>query len=791
MTIRLLARACARSIFIVPRRAFTTKGPTPFPTTPTCPAPSCPCAPTPEFPPGFEIDHKAPLNGLISNYAQHVLVCTGRDDWPSRIEEDNEGDNLAARLRELSGPRGKYSDPFHNISILNSSFPSSSPPPPPANQPPNSQTTVDSVYILPQFKYVPLLPRAPSDDSLEALVRGYLQPETLHPMHDGASDADRARLRRDPGYQTVLRGVRDVREVVVLVCGHGGRDQRCGVFGPLLRGEFERRLPERGVEVLKGAVEVESFETAAPVGVGSEYAARVGLISHIGGHKFAGNVILYLPPGLRTEDGLAHPLAGHGIWYGRVEPRHVEGIVGETILKGRVIEELPQHRAFHTTPSHSRKPPPFRIVKPPTPPPPPTQPKTTNPPTNPPTNQQQQPPQNPETNPRQEQQQYHRQQQSPRQTQPPKPTKKRKHKIPWFEFSLLLAAVLIFPPTLTALHPNPLNPTTFSPFTITAREQSATASSSKEGEDIARAWEHGLWSVEVKQPELQVARDYTPLPPPPPPPPGLLRRPPSPPGDGGKDEGEGEEGGKRGWDDGKLRFYVRKMEGGEVSSYLSRLKVGDTLELRGPRLGALLDMPEVEMEVVWANRRREDCDSRGKQGAVAALLEGFRKEYGDRFRYSCTVDEEGSFIDAGTIARATGASTPTPPAPGQQSSWGAWPVGGAGQKSSAVSSPPPDTSTTSGTCRYHAPKRLASSDDRDVPGSAVSERCQCKDINGNPVRGGKNLLMVSGPDGFIAHFAGPKVWGAGKELQGPVKGVVGDLKRKYPTLGEDWLVLKM
>jgi (2Fe-2S) ferredoxin len=71
-----------------------------------------------------------------------------------------------------------------------------------------------------------------------------------------------------------------------------------------------------------------------------KYAARVGLISHIGGHKFAGNVIVYLPPRLKTDDGEAHPLAGHGIWYGRVEPRHVEGIISETILKGRVIEEL-------------------------------------------------------------------------------------------------------------------------------------------------------------------------------------------------------------------------------------------------------------------------------------------------------------------------------------------------------------------------------------------------------------------------------------------------------------------
>lgn len=185
---------------------------------------------------------------------------------------------------------------------------------------------------------MPFLPRV-SFDSVEALVRGYLQPDKLHPMYDNLSPLHRDKLLRKPAYRELLWGVRDVTEVVVLICGHGGRDVRCGMYGPLLREAFEERLPERGIEVLRGPVEAE-VEAEGGEGTGRGYAARVGLISHIGGHKFAGNVIVYLPPGLRTEDGQAHPLAGHGIWYGRVEPSHVEGIVGETILKGRVIEEL-------------------------------------------------------------------------------------------------------------------------------------------------------------------------------------------------------------------------------------------------------------------------------------------------------------------------------------------------------------------------------------------------------------------------------------------------------------------
>ena len=58
---------------------------------------------------------------------------------------------------------------------------------------------------------------------------------------------------------------------------------------------------------------------------------NVGCISHVGGHAWAGNVIIYLPVADNTAAG---------IWYGRVEPRHVDVIIRETVLGGRVIGEL-------------------------------------------------------------------------------------------------------------------------------------------------------------------------------------------------------------------------------------------------------------------------------------------------------------------------------------------------------------------------------------------------------------------------------------------------------------------
>jgi ferredoxin-NADP reductase len=486
-----------------------------------------------------------------------------------------------------------------------------------------------------------------------------------------------------------------------------------------------------------------------------------------------------------------------------------------------------QHRAFHVSTPNHRKPPPIKIVKP--------QPK---PKTFTPTYQ---PPKDDDTR-------HHQQQQAgPIQEAKPKLESKRSK---WPSIAFIALLLLAFPPLITSTKtPQPLNQEKFTPFTITAREQvSPTAfiltleppaaaksllgskssawtwtwtiggsksdsDSGRESADvIKRAWEHGLWSVEVKQPELQVARDYTPLP-------------PHTTGDG---EGEG---------DVKLRLYIRRMERGEVSGYLARLKVGDTVELRGPRLGfdlrrrvgvdevgvgdgdgerekekkkvvffaggtgiapalqaagALLDHPEVEMQVVWANRRREDCvgcEGGEEKGAVVEMLEDFRRRYGERFRYSCTVDEEGSFIDAGAITRLAQVAPPAqPPAPARRSTWGLWSSAG-GRDSPAVS--PPAAPVNADDCSYHSAKKLVVSDEKDAAKATDGGLCQCKDIEGHSVKGGKNLLMFSGPDGFMAHYVGAKVWAGGKELQGPVKGVVGDLKRKYPSLGEDWLVLKM
>ncbi|XP_061343843.1 altered inheritance of mitochondria protein 32-like [Gastrolobium bilobum] len=95
----------------------------------------------------------------------------------------------------------------------------------------------------------------------------------------------------------------------VFVCAHGSRDVRCGVCGPVLIEKLNEEIELRG---LKDQI----FVTAC---------------SHVGGHKYAGNLIIYSP----GPDG---KIMGH--WYGYVTPNDVPELLDQHISKGEVIQRI-------------------------------------------------------------------------------------------------------------------------------------------------------------------------------------------------------------------------------------------------------------------------------------------------------------------------------------------------------------------------------------------------------------------------------------------------------------------
>jgi hypothetical protein len=261
------------------------------------------------MPSGLNIDHKRQLLGSVAPYVDHILISKpglGAQDWPSKIENDVHYPlvrslKAAVKTALLKGDRA-------NLLITASSFQE------------DGRMTADEgrtvVSIMKAGLHVTV------DDAPGAI--GLFAQNVV--ALAGQGGLSKEVLRR---HNTGLSG--SIGEVTVLVCGHQNRDERCGVMGPLLAKEFKSKLKHAGFNIRDdlGIPQMEVSSTEKP--------ASVGLISHIGGHAFAGNVIIYVP---QTDQYRWHPLAGKGVWYGRVEPKHVEGIVAKTVKEGVVIQEL-------------------------------------------------------------------------------------------------------------------------------------------------------------------------------------------------------------------------------------------------------------------------------------------------------------------------------------------------------------------------------------------------------------------------------------------------------------------
>ncbi|KAM0561902.1 hypothetical protein ACHAPJ_003073 [Fusarium lateritium] len=349
---------------------------------------------------------------------------------------------------------------------------------------------------------------------------------------------------------------------------------------------------------------------------------------------------------------------------------------------------------------------------------------------------------------------------------------------------------LLTPPS----RPNTLNDITFVPYAVTEREAISPTSfvitavpripnpSLPYLHPSDSRWSNPLWSVEFKQPEVQISRHYTPLPP-------LASEDPA---------------------DGALRFYIRTVGDGEMSNYLGRRRVGEDVFLRGPHVGfelaerlgehsrlvflaggtgvvpgmqaakAVLDSNQnSNVDLLWAVRKREEVqkNSAPRQQSswkfwqdkkpttlglevegpspVTKRLQDLKRTYGGRLRIQVVVDEEGTRFQGKDI-------------------------------SSAITASPATAASFNASCRFHDQAMHVHASEFALP---EAPGCVCKPTEGTAP--GKNLFIVSGPDGFIEYYAGPKIWLGGQQTQGPIAGVAGQLQRQNPALARDWLVLKM
>jgi len=289
-----------------------------------------------EYPKKFDIDFETEMRGSVKPYRRQVIISTGKTDWQHEVTEE-EG-SLAAHLSKAnekmlaSAPKmnGEKAGPpppagvftpstAMRLAVLNGSLTTCT-----------EDRDMHTVLVMPDFKAISGV--APSALGAETLWKSVLDP-TLG--SGGAAD-----LPRDFKTWTLPYNC------VILLCSHKKRDNRCAIAAPKLETTFIHMLHAEGWEVdtqlddlsstgqpledIAGTPEVREAEIRRRLHATASQEHKRALIlknSHIGGHKFAGNVIIHTPYGV-------------SVWYGRVTPHEVLAIVQNTILEGKVLPSL-------------------------------------------------------------------------------------------------------------------------------------------------------------------------------------------------------------------------------------------------------------------------------------------------------------------------------------------------------------------------------------------------------------------------------------------------------------------
>ncbi|KAK7518601.1 Sucrase/ferredoxin-like-domain-containing protein [Phyllosticta citriasiana] len=300
-----------------------------------------------KYPRKWSVDESDNMYGNIGGWNTHLIVATGKTDWVRDVADEKGSIMEAVDKCGVKPSNGKMmlsaSDMPLPHEAHNTAVPAGA----------ESPTTV---LLLPAFTLVDNV----TPSSVPTLIQNHVStgPTNTQPL-DGAAPprptsstsaktAKSSKSSKPLPKPTLPLVVRDCpHNYLILLCSHKTRDARCGQSAPLLRREFERHLRPLGL--------YRDLHDERPGGVG------IYFINHVGGHKYAANVLIYRRAGsVGTESAAAHAgqvqengdkeaeKEGNGtakenreaaqcMWLARVRPEHCENIVKYTILQGKLL----------------------------------------------------------------------------------------------------------------------------------------------------------------------------------------------------------------------------------------------------------------------------------------------------------------------------------------------------------------------------------------------------------------------------------------------------------------------
>ena len=336
-----------------------------FPTTdPTTDGDDClhDCATcTIKYPRKFEIDETEELYGHVKGWQTHLVVATGKTDWVRDVADEKGSIMEAVDRGSVKPSNGKLMLSASDMPV------------------PDHSDTSSRVLLLPSWQFIDNVTPANVPELITSYVnKSPTNDSPLHPHPKPATDStsSTAPASEAPSATSTppptlppssgLTARPCPHKYLILLCSQKTRDARCGQSAPLLRREFERHLRPLGL--------YRDLHDERPGGVG------IYFISHVGGHKFSANVMVYRHssaverPGeanghadgvrealeelkveedkdregvIEAEEGLKVEREGEAaqcIWLARVRPEDCENIIRYTVLQGKLVKPERQLR---------------------------------------------------------------------------------------------------------------------------------------------------------------------------------------------------------------------------------------------------------------------------------------------------------------------------------------------------------------------------------------------------------------------------------------------------------------
>lgn len=325
-----------------------------------------------KYPRKFEIDETEELYGHVKGWSTHLIVATGKTDWVRDVADETGSIMEAVDRGGVTPSNGKLMLSASNMPV------------------PDHSDHSSMVLLLPSWQFIDNVTPA----SIPELITEFINPGPTNntplralaapPIPSAVPEKRPQEFSESPAVPATtipptlvnapkLTARPCPHKYLILMCSQKTRDARCGQSAPLLRKEFERLLRPMGL--------YRDLHDERPGGVG------IYFISHVGGHKFSANVMIYRhssairnsPTQTNNSDANGHTNGvdasleqlkihderdghevlldvnkeqqAHGngeaaqcIWLARVKPEDCENIIRYTVLQGKVVKPERQLR---------------------------------------------------------------------------------------------------------------------------------------------------------------------------------------------------------------------------------------------------------------------------------------------------------------------------------------------------------------------------------------------------------------------------------------------------------------